>query len=46
MLAEADTRMAHDAGTPFDAVDEVADEFGGAPDAIDRELQAERAGRV
>jgi MFS family permease len=46
MLAEADTRMAHDAGTPDDPAGEVADEFGGAPDAIDRELQAQHAARA
>ncbi|MCM4077594.1 hypothetical protein [Paractinoplanes hotanensis] len=41
-LTEADRRLA--SGAP--AVEgEVADEFGGAPDAIDAELQHERATR-
>jgi MFS family permease len=38
MLAAADAQMARDA----DVAGEVADEFGGAPDAIDQELRAER----
>ena len=46
MLAAADAQMARDAAGDADVAGEVADEFGGAPDAIDRELQAERtAGR-
>jgi predicted MFS family arabinose efflux permease len=38
MLAAADAEMAREA----DVAGEVADEFGGAPDAIDEELRAER----
>lgn len=46
MLADADARMAHDTSGADDGAGEVADEFGGAPDAIDRELRAERANRA
>jgi MFS family permease len=45
MLADADARMAHDTHGADDVADEVADEFGGAADAIDQELRAEHAGR-
>ncbi len=41
-LREADARMAAPA---VDVTGEVADEFGGAPDAIDAELRSERAAR-
>jgi ACDE family multidrug resistance protein len=51
MLADADAGLdeeGHSAGVhgkPDDVAGEVADEFGGAPAAIDSELQAEAAGR-
>jgi MFS family permease len=48
MLRAADARMAgdaHAAGTEEEIAGEVADEFGGAPGAIDSELEAERAAR-
>lgn len=43
MLQQADADMAGH-GEPADVAGEVADEFGGAPGAIDEELQAEHAG--
>jgi MFS transporter, ACDE family, multidrug resistance protein len=48
MLAEADARMvtdAHAAGDETEIAGEVADEFGGAPGAIDSERQEEAAAR-
>jgi MFS family permease len=48
MLAAADARMAADAhasGDDEEIAGEVADEFGGAPAAIDSELQEESASR-
>jgi MFS family permease len=48
MLRAADARMAgdaHAAGSEEEIAGEVADEFGGAPGAIDSELEAERAAR-
>jgi hypothetical protein len=48
MLTAADARMAgdaHAAGSEDEVAGEVADEFGGAPGAIDSELEAERAAR-
>jgi len=48
MLAKADARMvsdAHAAGDETEIAGEVADEFGGAPGAIDSELQEEAAAR-
>jgi MFS family permease len=46
MLARADTDMAA-AGRPDDDVaGEVADEFGGAPGAIDQEVEPELAART
>jgi MFS family permease len=48
MLASADARMAsdaHAAGDEAEIAGEVADEFGGAPAAIDSELQEESAAR-
>jgi MFS family permease len=48
MLAAADARMATDAhasGDEDEIAGEVADEFGGAPAAIDSELQEESASR-
>ncbi|WP_308120946.1 MFS transporter [Paractinoplanes bogorensis] len=41
MLTRADAQLS----APHDVSGEVADEFGGAPDAIDTELQHERAAR-
>jgi MFS transporter, ACDE family, multidrug resistance protein len=46
MLRDADARMAgdaHAAGSEQEIAGQVADEFGGAPAAIDSELEAERA---
>jgi MFS transporter, ACDE family, multidrug resistance protein len=48
MLAKADARMvtdAHAAGDETEIAGEVADEFGGAPGAIDSERQEEAAAR-
>jgi MFS transporter, ACDE family, multidrug resistance protein len=48
MLAKADARMvtdAHSAGDETEIAGEVADEFGGAPGAIDSERQEEAAAR-
>ena len=48
MLRTADAQLAgdaHAAGSEDDVAGDVADEFGGAPGAIDSELEAERAGR-
>jgi hypothetical protein len=48
MLTAADARMAADAhatGNDEEIAGEVADEFGGAPAAIDSELQEEAATR-
>jgi MFS family permease len=42
MLQRADADMAGHGPAPADVAGEVADEFGGAPGAIDEELQAER----
>jgi MFS family permease len=48
MLRAADAQLAgdaHAAGSEDEIAGEVADEFGGAPGAIDSELEAERASR-
>jgi MFS family permease len=45
MLSEADTQMAASGGAGDDVAGEVADEFGGAPGAIDQEVEPELAAR-
>jgi MFS transporter, ACDE family, multidrug resistance protein len=45
MLTAADAEMAAGHGQPDDVAGEVADEFGGAPGAIDQEVEPELAAR-
>jgi MFS transporter, ACDE family, multidrug resistance protein len=45
MLARADAELATGHGDPDGVAGEVADEFGGAPGAIDQEVEPELAAR-